>query len=52
MIFDNKHFGLDIDGSESKRIFWQVLLPRQCGESTRRKVSNTWRVMTPGGRDI
>ena len=49
MIFDNKYFGLDIDGSESKRIFWQVLLPRQCGESTRRKVSNTWRVMTPGG---
>ena len=33
MIFDNKYFGLDIDGSESKRIFWQVLLSRQCGES-------------------
>ena len=49
MIFDNRYFGLDIDGSESKRIFWQVLLSNHCSESLRQKVCNTWRVMTPGG---
>ena len=49
MIFDDRYFGLDIDGSESKRIFWQVLLSNHCSESLCQKVTNTWRVMTPGG---
>ena len=31
------------------RLFWDILLPVHPGESTRHKIFNTWRVMTPGG---
>ena len=45
----DKEFTIDIDGPETRRLFWDILLPVHPGESTRHKIFNTWRVMTPGG---
>jgi hypothetical protein len=49
MILGKQDVGIDIDGPESKRIFWDVLLPMCSNESTKYKISNTWRIKTPGG---
>jgi len=49
IILDKQYFGIDLDGPESKRMLWHVLVPKQEGDSTRRKMSSTWHVMTPGG---